>query len=102
MSHYIKTTALIMALALGGTGFLSGQALANDAKAAADAKVSLVEAITTAEQQAKGKAVEAEFDQSKEHGSVYKVEVLSGEKVFDVKIDAQKGTVISLKEDSED
>ena len=65
------------------------------------AKISLVQAVTVAEQHANGKASQAEFENSKQ-GWVYDVEVVSGAKVFDVKIDADKGTVISSAEDKAD
>ena len=73
----------------------------NDAMAGSKAKISLVQAVTTAEQHAKGKATRAEFENSK-RGFVYDVEVVSGSKVFDVKVDPDKGTVISSAEDMTD
>ena len=69
----------------------------NDAIDVIKAKTSLIQAITVAEQSANGKATRAEFEDS-----AYEVEVVSGAKVFDVKIDADKGTVISSKEDAAD
>ena len=61
----------------------------------------LAQAVTAAEQHANGKAIRAEYEQSKP-GWVYDVEVVSGAKVFDVKVDADKGTVISSVEDKAD
>ena len=57
--------------------------------------------MTTAEQHAQGKASRAEYEDSKQ-GWVYDVEVVSGSKVFDVKVDANKGTVLSSAEDDAD
>jgi hypothetical protein len=53
---------------------------------------------TVAEQHVNGKAAHAGYENSKQ-GWVYDVEVVSGVKVFDVKLDATKGTVISSAED---
>jgi uncharacterized membrane protein YkoI len=73
----------------------------NDALAITKAKISLSQAVTTAEQHANGKAARAEYENSKQ-GWVYDVEVVSGVKVFDVKVDGDKGTVISSAEDKAD
>ncbi len=50
---------------------------------------------------ASDKASRAEYENSKQ-GWVYDVEVVSGAKVFDVRVDADKGTVISSAEDKAD
>ena len=55
-------------------------------------------AATGAEQHANGKASRAEYENSKQ-GWVYGVEVVSGDKFFDVRVNADKGTVISSAED---
>ena len=68
----------------------------NDAAAIANARISLVTAVTTAEQHVQGKAVRAEYEQRKDGQWVYEVEVAAPSGVFDVKIDADKGTVIAL------
>ncbi|MEO7105222.1 MAG: PepSY domain-containing protein, partial [Rhodoferax sp.] len=73
----------------------------NDAMAINKAKISFVQAVTAAEQQANGKASQAEFESSR-YGWVYDVEVVRGDKVFDVKVDADKGTIISSSEDKAD
>ncbi|MFZ6845243.1 PepSY domain-containing protein [Undibacterium sp. RuTC16W] len=73
----------------------------NDAIAVASAKVTMVQAVTTAEQHANGKASRVEYEQSKA-GWVYDVEVVSGAKVFDVRVDAEKGSIISSVEDKAD
>jgi uncharacterized membrane protein YkoI len=102
MHHYTKLALLVIALATGGGmayAVTSQQAgMENDGLAIGKAKVSLTQAITTAEQQMGGKASRAEFEHEK--GSwVFDVEVVKGDKVFDVRIDADKGTVLSSKED---
>ena len=66
----------------------------HDALAITKAKISLTQAINVADQHVHGKASQAEYENSK-LGWVYDVEVVSGAKVFDVKVDGAKGTVIS-------
>ncbi len=72
-------------------------ALTNDSLAIANARISLAQAVTIAEQQVQGQASKAEFEQTK-YGLAYDVEVVNGAKVFDVQVDADKGTVISSAE----
>ncbi|EHI4416265.1 PepSY domain-containing protein [Salmonella enterica] len=73
----------------------------NDAIAINNAKISLKHSIDIAENHVKGIASKAELEQSKQ-GPVYEVEVVQGNHVTDVKIDADKGTVISSKADMKD
>lgn len=102
MNKTLKATALAAtAIALSAGAFGANAAPSNDALAASHAKVSLTQAITVAEQHAGGKASQAEFEPSKT-GAVYKVEVVNGTQVFDVKVDADKGTLISSAEDTVD
>lgn len=105
MYRHTKLTLLVVALATGGgvAWAVTGQqaAMDNDALAIAKAKISLSQAIATAEQHAGGKATRAEFEHEK--GSwVFDVEVASGARVFDVRIDADKGAVLSSLEDKAD
>lgn len=93
----LATTAL---LALAATAY-AATAMRNDAIPPAEAKVSLQQAIAAAEQAANGKATRAEYEQTKA-GWVYDVEVVSQSKVFDVRVDGDKGTVISSAEDKAD
>jgi uncharacterized membrane protein YkoI len=74
----------------------------NDAAAIANARISLVTAITTAEQHVQGKAVRAEYGQRKDGQAIYEIEVAAPSGVFDVKIDADKGTVIASTADKAD
>jgi uncharacterized membrane protein YkoI len=74
----------------------------NDAAAIASARISLVTAVTTAEQHVQGKAVRAEYEQRKDGQWVYEIEVAAPSGVFDVKIDADKGTVIASTVDKAD
>lgn len=101
MLRYTKIGLVAIALAATGVGAYAAKAMETEAAALAQAKVSIVQAIATAEQHANGKATRAELEQSKA-GLTFDVEVVSGTKVFDVKVDAEKGTVISSAEDKAD
>jgi len=74
----------------------------NDAVPVVAARVTLSDAVTAAEQKVQGKAVRAEYEAQKGGGWVYDVEVVAGSKVFDVKVDGDKGTVIAATEDEKD
>ncbi|MDD2811228.1 PepSY domain-containing protein [Rhodoferax sp.] len=101
MLRYTKIGLIAVTLAATGIGAYAAKNMENESAALAQAKVSIVQAIATAEQHANGKATRAELEQSKA-GLTFDVEVLSGTKVFDVKVDADKGTVISSAEDKAD
>lgn len=65
------------------------------------AKVTLVQAIQTAEQHQPGKAVKADLE-VKRNSSYYEVDVVSAEKrAYEVRVDAETGKVISSKEDND-
>ncbi len=103
MNRHIKPAIAAIVIATVGAGAYAATVHAqNDAQAISNAKTSLIQAITTAEQNANGKAVQAKFDGDAKQGPLYKVEVVSGDKVFDVKVDAEKGAVISSKADTPD
>ncbi|MFC7299576.1 PepSY domain-containing protein [Herminiimonas aquatilis] len=102
MNRYSKFSLLAAAIAAASTfAYATQGGMENDAQSITKVKIPLVQAVTTAEQHANGKAARAEYENSK-HGWVYDVEVVSGAKVFDVKVDAFKGTVISSAEDKAD
>lgn len=99
-----KTTLSALALVLATSGAVAyaarGEAQ-NDALAAAQARVTLVQAVTAAEQHTGGKAVKAEFEHDRQ-GPHYEVEVVKGSQVFDVIVDTNQGSVISSVEDRHD
>ena len=102
MYRYTKLSVLAMAITMAGTAAYAAKGtVENDAMAITKAKISLVQAVAVAEQHVNGQASHAEYENSKQ-GWVYDVEVVSGAKVFDVRIDANKGTVISSAEDTAD
>lgn len=101
MTRYKKISLLTLALATVGTVAYAAKSMENDALAIVNAKIPLAQAVTAAEQHANGKATHAEYEHSKQ-GWVYDVEVVNGAKVFDVRVDPDKGTVISSVEDTAD
>lgn len=102
MNQFSKLIILAASATMIGTLAYAAQGgIENDAFAIVKAKTSLSQAVTLAEQHANGKAARAEYENSK-HGWVYDVEVIAGGKVFDVTVDADKGTVISSTEDKVD
>lgn len=101
MRYRNKLSIVAFALVTAGTVVYAAQSVENDAMAIGKAKIALNQAVAVAEQHANGKATKAEYENSKQ-GWVYDVEVVSGTKVFDVKVDADKGTVISSAEDKAD
>lgn len=101
MNHYKKAFVVSVAIAIVSAYTYAEKHDENDALAIAQAKVSLAQAVNAAEQTVSGKATHAEFEKGKT-GWVYKVEIVDGTKVFDVTVDANKGTVISSTVDLED
>ena len=106
MFQYTKIAVISAVLAsVAVVGLAATQSAGNDAVSSAvamsKAKLSLNQAIAAAEQHASGKASKAEYEQTKA-GWAYDVEVVAGNKVFDVRVDADRGTVISSAEDKND
>jgi uncharacterized membrane protein YkoI len=101
---YRYTKLSLVAIAIAATSALAHAAegnMENDALAISKAKIPLTQAVTVAEHHANGKASRAEYENSKQ-GWVYDVEVVSEAKVFDVRVDAEKGTILSSAEDLAD
>jgi hypothetical protein len=73
----------------------------NDALTITATKVSLVQAIATAEKYVGGVASRAEYEQHKGHG-VFDIEVVKGASVMDVMVDAGNGKVIDARADITD
>jgi uncharacterized membrane protein YkoI len=78
----------------------SGIALADrdDAKRLAETKISLTEAVAAAEKHQGGQAYDASLDDDGKSLS-YEVEVLVGDKTYEVTVDAVSGAVANVKED---
>jgi uncharacterized membrane protein YkoI len=105
----MKRMIVISGIAVAAIGIgMGGDALADteksdDAAAMLAAKVTLTDAIATAEKEAGGKAIEAGMDD--QDGTVFiAVSVAQGEKVQKVLIDPQTGKVVKVgaKEDDEE
>jgi len=97
------TKIAIVATVLTATGIMAyaTKTMENDAAAIAQAKISMSQAVTAAEQHANGRATRAEYEKTKGVWA-YDVEVVSGTQVFDIKVDANAGTVISSAVDQAD
>ena len=97
-------TLLTIAVVMLFAGLMPASASAkqgNDARGVVQSPVSIMEAITAAEQHVQGIAARAEYEQG-DNGPVYDVEVVAGDRVYDIEVDADKGTVLSSREDKRD
>lgn len=106
MQRKILIPALLMAAGVataGGLVYAQQVGVApNDAMVAlAQARISLTQAIATAEQHAGGRASRAEL-QNENGRLVYGVEVADNAKTTDVKVDATDGSVVSAQVDQAD
>lgn len=106
MNRKLSISALIMAAGVataGGLAYAKTTSGENDAITdLAKAKISLTQAVGAAESQSGGKATKAELEG--ERGTIaYQVEVVTPDnKVFDVRVDAVDGKVLSSKQDQAD
>lgn len=99
LSVRVMLAAFVLA---AGTDTMTEQAFAepNKFEKAASAKVSIVEAITTASEKVSGAVIEAKLAQRHDR-LVWGVEVITPEKqVMEIHIDAQTGTVIDVEEET--
>lgn len=96
----IPAAILISALALS-TGIMAKETKNDEVKDAATIKVSLTQAVQTAENGTHGKAVRAHLTHSHDK-LIYLIETVNGEKVFDVKVDPTTGALLSSHEDKRD
>jgi uncharacterized membrane protein YkoI len=96
---YLAAVAVLSATAVGSV--YAAKSSDNDAMAIADAKISLAQAVSTAEQHVGGKASRAEHEHHKGQW-VFDVEVVKGRQVMDVTVNSTSGTVIAAVEDKHD
>lgn len=104
MSPRKKIMIGLGALCLGGAATAAVAALGgeqNDALAMPRAKVTLAAAAGAAEQHAGGYATNAEYERTRA-GWAYDVEIVAGAKVYDVRVNADTGAIISSAEDVPD
>jgi uncharacterized membrane protein YkoI len=99
-----KLKTLVLAAAAAGV-FGSGLAYAQSAEtyrgddekevhAIARAKIGLAEAITAAERETSGKAIEGQIEAKKDGRSYFEIEVYAGGKIVEVRIDPETGRVL--------
>lgn len=100
-TRLIQLGLLSAAVAALGTAYAAQTEPENDAVNPASVSVSMSQAIETAEKAGSGQATRAELEHSKQ-GLVYDIEVVNGAKVHDVRVDAQRGSVVFVKVDSID
>jgi uncharacterized membrane protein YkoI len=103
-NKYRLIIAGLVVAAAGGSAVAATGAQGNDAFAdLAKAKISITQAIASAEQAGGGKATRAELEEEKA-GLVFKVEVANAttRKVMDVHVDGVSGKVISSTEDHDE
>ncbi|MEQ1527008.1 MAG: PepSY domain-containing protein [Gallionella sp.] len=91
---------LVLSAAVFGTAY-AAKATENDALTINTAKISLIQAVTSAEQHVGGKASSADYEQHKGKW-VFDIEVVKDKSVMDVKVDATSGQVIVATEDKAD
>jgi uncharacterized membrane protein YkoI len=100
MKFSVKS-ALIPLLAI--STFTSGLALADveDVRALSEAKISLIDAIQAAEAHTNGIAFEAQIEDDS-FSPEFEVGIVTGNTVYEVRIDGETGDVISAREDRDD
>ncbi len=107
MNRNIMIPAFVVAAGMATAGGLAlakqAGSVENDAVSdLAKARITLIQAVGTAETQAGGKATKAELE-SERGALVFSVEVVAADgKVVDFKVDAVDGKVLSTKQDQVD
>jgi uncharacterized membrane protein YkoI len=103
-SIIMKSKAIGGALALSGILVAAGAAVVfaadRDDLAVTKASIDLRQAVEVAEQHVGGKAASAEFDQERGQ-AVYEIDVVKGQTVMEVMVDANSGKVLSSIEDKD-
>lgn len=100
---YLLTIGALSAAAISsavGVAYASKSA-DNDALAVTGEKISLIQAVTAAEQHVGGKASRAEYERHKGQW-IFEVEVVKESKVMDVKVDPTNASIIASAEDKRD
>lgn len=110
MKYPISRTAKIatavalasVAAVTAGTAAYAAKETENDAMAIMGAKVSLQQAVASAESHAGGKAARAEYEKNKAGKWVFDVEVVKTGAVMDVTVDGNTGAVLTSVLDKAD
>jgi uncharacterized membrane protein YkoI len=93
-SKYLAACVAAAGLAFSGSVFADRE----DARRLSETKISLTEAIAIAEKHQGGQAYEASLD-ADSRGLHYEVDVVVGDKRYEVKVDGVSGDVTKVKED---
>lgn len=101
MKRQIYIAALATASLIGIGSAYAAKSIENDALSIATAKISLTQAIAAAEKHVGGTAARAEFEKDQGHW-VFDIEVVTGHKVMDVKVDSSTGRILAASEDQAD
>ncbi|WP_084398210.1 PepSY domain-containing protein [Henriciella aquimarina] len=98
----LAAKSAIAALLVGGTA-TAGLAMADteDARALADAKITLTEAIEAAEAHTNGKAYEAQIEDDS-FSPEFEVGIVADNTVYEVRVNGETGEVLSSREDHDD
>ncbi|MCP5315582.1 MAG: PepSY domain-containing protein [Chromatiaceae bacterium] len=91
-TQFAIAAALLIGATVGAAYALVAEQ--NDALGISEAKVSLAQAIAAAEHDVGGRASRAEFEREPGKG-LFQVEVVNGQTVMDVTVDASNGEVLS-------
>lgn len=99
MNYEIKVDATTSKIISTETERLDSGDIA-DYQAQSKAKVHIIDAMTIAEKNTNGRVMEIEFkndNDHKDHTTYYEVEVLKGNQIIELNIDADKGSVFNKK-----
>lgn len=88
---------ILAAVLVAGAAVDLAVAQGSDLQAMIRAKLSLTQAIETAEQQGSGKAIEAKFEAGDGKAARYEIKVLGGDKLVEYTLDADTGKVLQTE-----
>lgn len=94
----LATLAAVLALGTAATAYAED---AGDIRALQAAKISLVQAIQAAEKHQGGQAIDASIDDDSFKSS-YEVTVVKDNRVYDVHVSGEDGSILGAREDMDD
>jgi uncharacterized membrane protein YkoI len=100
MKRRLYLTLAALSVATVGSAYATNF-IENDALAIANAKISMIQAVTAAEHHVGGRAARAEYERH-DGQWVFDVEVVKGRRVLDVKVDPASGAVLASNVDESD
>ncbi|WP_156906816.1 PepSY domain-containing protein [Desulforegula conservatrix] len=101
MFYYTKVFLVVFSMFFIGIAH-AAEVTKTDVPIIIQAKIPIAQAITAAERHVNGKAIRAEFMKNKNNQWIFDIEVVSDANIFDVKVDADNGTIISSTEAKND